>query len=330
MKIKIMAFAVGVCCLIGMFAGCSGTPQGDKIPQEYGEMTIENVSVSIDQNKNSTFAVIDPVFSIEEKAEPLRYVYDTSYLNISENGVVTACKRENKTVNVRAECLHDEQHFRTVFSVEIKYIPYDGAGANPLYELKKASGEALPVELRTEHCKAVRTTTTLLIGDSFMDTDFIGEYMSTWAEGKDVLNAGMSSSSSYHWERTYSQIIGGTAPKNIAVHIGTNNFYDFRDTLQGTEESLVRLFSMMHVSYPSANLYFFTITQRVDTKYETQVREVNAFMKEWCRKYDWVTCVDTSALITTDMLRDGVHPKTEHYAVFTEALAKAGCEIAEK
>ncbi len=328
-----VTLAVCLFCMMGLLAGCSAGPQSsggeENMGKEFGEVRIENVAVSIDQNKNSTFALISPVFSRADKAEPLRYVYDTSYLHISDDGVVTARKRENKTVNVRAECGHAEQHFRTVFSVEIKYIPYEGAEADSLYRLETVFGNELPVALRSQQCEAITPNTTVLIGDSFMDTSFIGEYMGTYAVNKDVVAAGMSSSSSYHWERAYSEIIGGAAPKNVAIHIGTNNFYDFRDSAQGTRESLRRMLSMMHVSYPTTRLYWFTITQRTDRQWAAQVEEVNAYMKEWCGQFDWVTCVDTSAKITPDMLRDGVHPKTEYYSIFTDSLIKAGCEIAE-
>lgn len=319
-------------CAVGLFAACSGsgTADGGKengVKDDYGALSIGDVSVSIDQNKHSTFAQLTPEFTKPEKAETLRYVYDTSYLHITEDGAVTALRRENKTVNVRAECTHEQQHFRTVFSVEVKYVNYEGADANALYRMETVFGNPLPVAARAQTCEAVSQNTTLFLGDSFMDPGFIGEFMQTFAPGKDVLHAGMSSSSSYHWERAYAEIVGDVAPKNIAVHIGTNNFYDFRDSVPATEESLTRLLSMMHVSYPTTHLYWFTITLRQDTSRAQQVRETNEYMKKWCERYDFVTCVDTSAAITTDMLRDGVHPKTEHYAIFTNALAAAGCEI---
>ena len=180
-------------------------------------------------------------------------------------------------------------------------------------------------------CADLTENSTLFIGDSFMDDYFIGDYMATYAADKDVLNAGISSTTSYHWEAVFSDIIGSTAPGNIVLHVGTNNFYDAHDGVEFTEASLTRLLTYLHTSYPSSKIWWFNITQRADTSYASQVTETNAYMAEWCSQYDWVTCVDTCSKIDASMLRDdGVHPKTETYSVFTDALVAAGCEIAPK
>ncbi len=210
-----------------------------------------------------------------------------------------------------------------VFKVEIEFLKFaeDSSG---LYDLSR-----FDVAQRAELCKEVTANTTLFIGDSFMDNHFIGEYMRSFAQGKDVLHAGISSTTSYHWEAAYSTVIG-TAPKNIVMHVGTNNFYDVHDLTSDTQDSLTRLFMLMHSKYPSSNIYWFNITQRSDTSYAQNVSETNVYMAEWCAKYDWITCVDTCSKVTTAMLGDGVHPTTENYKVFTDALVEAGCEITEK
>ena len=188
-----------------------------------------------------------------------------------------------------------------------------------------------PVASRAIACKAVNENTTLFLGDSFMDGAFIGDYMKTFAEGKEVLNAGMSSTTSYHWERAYTEIIGATAPKNIVLHIGTNNFYDLHDAEEDTQESLKRLMMYLHTSYPTSEIFWFNITQRTNTAYAQSVTATNAVMAEWCAKYDWITCVDTCSKISAGALReDGVHPLTQSYQIFTDALAEAGCEIVNK
>lgn len=324
---KTLLMACIMVCSVAAFAACGtennneGT-NGENNGQtdEYGSVCVEDVKVYINSNKNTTFAEIYPVFTKPEKSETLTYTYDTSIISIEDN-IVTALKRVDETVNVRAQ----SEHFSTVFKVEVEYIRFTGSDASDLYDLSKFS-----VASRTETCKAVNEKTTLFIGDSFMDDYFIGDYMTTYAEGKEVLNAGISSTTSYHWEAAYSQIMGTTAPKNIVLHIGTNNFYDAHDTVEDTEQSLMRLFMFMHNSYPASNIYWFNITQRTNTAYASQVTETNAYMANWCAKYDWITCVDTCSKVTANMLRDGVHPTTENYKVFTDALVEAGCNIEEK
>lgn len=317
---KALLLACVTACSLSMFVGCTdgndNKDDGSNRTEEYGELCIEDCKVYISADKNTTFAEINPVFTKPEKAEELVYIYDAADLKI-ENNIVKPLKREDKTVNVRAK----SEHFNTVFKVEVEYIRFTGS----LYDVSR-----FPVATRAETCKSVTADTTLFIGDSFMDDYFIGDYMGAYAEGKEVMNAGISSTTSYHWEATYAQIIGAVAPKNIVLHVGTNNFYDEHDNVEDTAESLKRLMMFMHESYPASKIYWFNITQRTNTTYAEQVTETNTAMANWFAKYDWGTCVDTCSKVTPAMLRDGVHPTTESYKVFTDALVAAGCEIVNK
>ena len=328
---KLRFKALFIACLaavsLGVFTACGNGDKpepdgpGNEQQNEYGTVSVENVKVYIDDNKNYTFAELNPVFSKPDKAETLEYQY-SSDIKI-ENNVVIPLKRTDKSVGVRAKC----EHFNTTFYVEIERITYTGANASSLYDVSR-----FPVDSRKDKCAQINGNTTLLIGDSFMDDYFIGNYMSSFAADKEIINAGMSSTRTYHWEREFSNIIGATAPKNIAIHIGTNNFYDNpNDTVQDAEASLTRLMMYIHNRYPETNVYWFNITQRTDTAYAQRVTETNAYMAEWCAKYDWITCVDTCSKMNSSLLlEDGIHPNAAGYKVFTDELVKAGCEIISK
>ena len=326
-------FIAGVMALMmALLVGCAGA--GEKLPvtppddtdktSEYGELSIEDVKVNIDQYKHYTFAEIEPVFSKPEKAEELTYTYDTDKIKI-EGNVVTPLKRTDEVVNVRAE----SEHFNVIFRVKVEVIRYSGDNApmETFFDTSRFSGQIVSL---AEKCRAINEDTTLFIGDSFMDDYFIGEYMQTYAADKEGMHAGISSTTSYHWEAVFEDIIGDTAPKNIVLHIGTNNFYDARDGVEFTEASLTRLMMYLHTTYPTSNIWWFNITQRTDTSFAEEVSETNDYMAEWCAQYDWITCVDTCSKISAGMLKDGIHPKTENYKVFTDALAEAGCEIVTK
>ena len=299
----------------------SGQTQTDET-NGYGYLCIEDQTVCINTDRNYTFAEITPVFTVPDKAEDLTYTYDTEEIKI-ENDIITPLKREDTIVNVRAE----SEHFSTIFRVTVDYIPLTGLEADPWYDV---SDFTTKISANASRCAAATSDTTVFLGDSFMDDAFIGDYMDTYAADKDVLNAGISSTTSYHWEAMYSDVIGETAPKNIVIHLGTNNFYDIRDSVEQTEASLIRLFEYLHTSYPETNIYWFNITQRQDTSYATQVTQTNAYLANWCAQYEWITCVNTSSKVDFSMLKDGVHPLTEYYSVFTYALVNAGCEIEAK
>lgn len=308
--------------------GTGGEHTGDETQSEYGTVTIDDVKVYIDENRNYTFAEINPVFSKPDKAEELTYEV-TKDIKI-ENNIVIPLKLTDKSVGVRAK----SEHFNTTFHVEIEKVVYTGTDASTRYVLKDNNNNDFPVDARKTTCTAVNENTTLFIGDSFMDDYFIGNFMSTFATGKEVINAGMSSTTSYHWEAAFNDIIGATAPKNIVMHIGTNNFYDKpHDLVQDTEESLTRLMMLMHSKYPTTKIYWFNITQRLNTDYADRVTETNAYMAAWCEKYDWITCVDTCSKIDESLIRpkpDGTHPTDAGYEVFMQELVRAGCEIVAK
>ena len=172
--------------------------------------------------------------------------------------------------------------------------------------------------------------TTLFIGDSFFDVRYFWtDFYDTYA-GKDAICAGISGSTTYDWEQYAETFLRYTAPKNIVMHMGTNNFYDDHDTSDQATDNLQRMFTVIHNILPEAKIYYFAITQRSDTAYKSGVSETNDAMQEWCDGYSWITFLDTEELITTSMLADGVHPKLEHYSVFTGALAEAKIEMETK
>ncbi len=322
-KLKALA-VIGLIAVTGItFASCGKTGGTD-----YGELSIEDVKVYINYDKNYTFAEIEPEFTKSDKAEALTFTYDETALKI-ENNIVTPKKRADETYSVKAK----SEHFEASFNVEVEYLLFEGLDAkySAQFDLTDFQDKFTS---RGERCASdVTAKTTLFLGDSFMDDMYIGEYMTEFKanEGKDVVNAGINSTTSYHWEREYERVIGSTAPKNIVFHIGTNNFYDVHDSVEETEASLCRLMMFLHTSYPTSNIYWFNITQRKNTSYASQVTETNNYMKTWCAKYDWVICVDTSSKISTTMLReDEVHPKKETYQVFIDTLGESGCVMENK
>ena len=175
--------------------------------------------------------------------------------------------------------------------------------------------------------------TTLFIGDSFFDvrrywTDFYEDYA-----GKDVFTAGISSSRADQWRDILVEQIcasfGNKSPKNIVIHIGTNDIHDGAYSTNRVKNNLTGLFTMLHEKYPQAKIYYFGITHRAGQPvYKDNV--VNSYITEWCKAKDYITYIDTPSLITTDMLRDGVHPKLEYYSIFMDELQKAGCVILNK
>lgn len=175
------------------------------------------------------------------------------------------------------------------------------------------------------------SATTLFIGDSFFDAgQFWTNFYSTYA-GKDALCFGISATTSYDWDIYLGSWVGKLNPKNVVMHIGTNNVYDDGDQAADAVLSLQRLFTLMHGKLPESRIYYFGISQRsYDTAKIGIVNTVNTVMKAWCGERSWITYLDTPGKLTNDMLKDNVHPKIEYYSVFTNELASAGLVMAAK
>lgn len=172
--------------------------------------------------------------------------------------------------------------------------------------------------------------TTLFIGDSFFDVRYFWtNFYETYAD-RDAICAGISGSTTYDWEQYAETFLRKTAPKNIVMHMGTNNFYDDHDSAETATESLQRMFTLIHSILPDTKIYYFAITQRSETTYKSGVSATNAAMKTWCDGHSWITFLDTEEMITPNMLLDGVHPRLEHYSVFTGALTEAKIEMESK
>ena len=174
--------------------------------------------------------------------------------------------------------------------------------------------------------------TTIFIGDSFFD----GEFWSTFYDlywSREVLRCGVSSSTSYDWEVFTTEFLKDTNPKNIVMHIGTNNIYDDNKNAEVTVKALQRMFSYMHETLPTTNLYYFGISLRTYDEAKIAIaKEVNAAMETWCADKDYITFIgSTVERLTGDMLRDNVHPREDSecnaYKIFVEELANSGIEM---
>jgi len=167
--------------------------------------------------------------------------------------------------------------------------------------------------------------TTLFIGDSFFDTRWFWTDFYTKYPGKEALCCGISSTTTYDWETFTSSFLAYTNPKNLVVNLGTNNVYDDGEAAWAVTEDLQRLFTLIHSQLTNTKIYYFSIAQRNDnsTARKETVSAINDAMQKWCEHKTWITFIDIEDKLTTNMLRDGVHPQLQYYSVYMNALADA-------
>lgn len=319
------------------FFGCetsSDSGQGGSVGGNVkDELTIDDISLICTSDGTSTFAKIKPNFSIPGKAEQLTYTYDTSKINIDENGVVTVKTKRTTDVTVNAA----SKNYKTSFEVSVTYQKISDLMADRRYDYTTNQYDNYS-EMKTR-CESVinEGSTTLIIGDSFTNDWFISSesgpsngwldsYRTKDGKTKDIINAGTSGSTSFHWQTMCGTLLGKKAPKNIVLNIGTNDFYNVGQTVESVTESLQTLLMMLHTKFPSTKIWLFTINQRKNVDYYDEVIEANAVMKAWTEEWDFVTQVDSCSLLTLQLLTDGIHPTSEGYDVMFGALEQAGIE----
>ncbi len=318
--------AITACAFFGCETSSDSGQGGSGGGNVKDELTIDDISLICTSDGTSTFAKIKPNFSIPEKAEQLTYTYDTSKINIDENGVVTVKTKRTADVTVNAA----SKNYKTSFKVSVTYRHIDDMTGDSRYNYKTRFLSSY--NSMKSRCESVinQGATTVVIGDSFTDDYFIAEWIATYREKdgktKDLINAGINSTTSRHWQAMCGTLLGKVEPKNIVINIGTNDFYDGGQTVESVTESLQTLVMMLHSKFPSTKIWLFTINQRKNINYYDEVIEANAVMKAWTEEWDFVTQVDSCSLLTLQLLTDGIHPTSEGYDVMFGALEQAGIE----
>ncbi|MGN1093405.1 MAG: SGNH/GDSL hydrolase family protein [Candidatus Neoclostridium sp.] len=282
---------------------------------DYGTLTVEDVIAWVGYPASE----LDFAFSKSEYAEQLTYEYDATALTIdAAKNTVTALKAGEFEVLAKSE------HFADRFKVKAETVNK----SDSRYNVSADNDNRIAGKLSVYNNAGNDGKTTLFIGDSFFDERWFWTNFDQTYAGKDAIIAGVSGSTSYDWEHFTETFLKFVSPKQVAMHMGTNNVYDDNDTAAQAISALQRMFYVMHQAMPETHIYWFNISQRsYDPDKIAIVSSVNSQMTKWANGRTWLTVIDTSSKLTNDMLKDNVHPKLEHYDVFVDALKDAGAVI---
>jgi len=267
-------------------------------------------------------------FTKPEHAEALSYQYDSTALVI-DAGKSTVKALKSGSYLVRAS----SKHFSASFTVNAEVVDKtatDNNGSSKWSAAAKFASRATERE-NIWNARGNDGTTTAFIGDSFFDDGFWTNFYTEEYFGKyDALRLGISATTTYDWEDWINGWLSKTNPRNIVMHMGTNNIYDDGDNAATATSALKRMFTMMHDKLPGVKIYWFSISQRsYNVALQEIVKTVNANMKVWCDERDYITYIHTVDTLTADMLKDSVHPLPDCYYVFRDALKKTDIQIDE-
>jgi len=180
----------------------------------------------------------------------------------------------------------------------------------------------------SETVAVLNENTTVFIGDSFFDgRQFWTDFYDDDYKNANAFLAGIGSTTVDNWLNLKDEVLAGfkdCSPKNIVMHLGTNSLWDDSATPESVASELKELFNRLHESYPTSNIYYFSITHRDIGEDNDRIDAVNSIISSWCETKPYVTFINTANRITSSILYDQIHPRLGCYSIFTEELQKAG------
>ncbi|MFA5235749.1 MAG: GDSL-type esterase/lipase family protein [Bacilli bacterium] len=174
---------------------------------------------------------------------------------------------------------------------------------------------------------------TLFIGDSFFDPRVFWRSFYDDFEGLNCFSAGISGSKADDWIHFRKRLIDNISPKQIVMHIGTNDVNDSeKPTFKPLDyyKQITRFLDLVLSESPDVKIYFFGIENRSGSSgYESKNLYVEAVTKmieeEFAPAYsNQFVYMDSPAVFNADQQRylssDGIHPSPEGYAYYVSFL----------
>lgn len=170
---------------------------------------------------------------------------------------------------------------------------------------------------------------TLFVGDSFFDekncwTSFYSDF-----EDLNCVSVGISGSQTSHWYAARERLIKVWEPKNIVIHIGTNDINDNTITLTVDQyyDRITAFLEMIMGEYPQTPVYYFGIENRNGDQggknaYSQAVTE--KIKNEFAGKHPTFNYLDSPAVFNADpdvyVSADNIHPSKKGYEVYLKLL----------
>ncbi len=293
----------------------------------YGELIISDLTLYNGYSGDKP----EVKFTNEKYIEDIEYSFDSDAIKY-ENGVFTSLI-VNKTILVKAKTTHLETTFN-IFTKEI-------ANSNKVNNLvnKWVNDGSI-------------TNETLFIGDSFFDTEFWNNFYTTSnnEEGsftnKLARTNGISATTATQWEKYIEKLVLPLSPKNLVIHLGTNDLFDDHRNEEYIVNKLLDIIKTIHINLVDTKIYYFSIEPRtykashlssLDEIIST-IKRINNSLSEEFAKLDYVTYLDSSTKfynndgsVNSNMFRDGTHPILSLYnSWYKKLLIDANIEIDDK
>lgn len=305
-----IAIALSVMFIV---AGCgSPTTSPEAPPEQEGVLSVSNVYQYLGYNPEKIATKMDG------KLEELDLYYDIvdeSVCSITD-GYVTGLKVGSTGV-----------YAQTIGGQEVEFTVTVRDPAEFAYNAVVLSHEQkFPVAVQNH--TVTEEGMTLFVGDSFFDTqNFWHSFNEDWY-GKNCFSVGVSSSQTTDWMIMRNRLINRFKPKNIVMHIGTNDINaTMRPTVQSYYDVITKFISTVIAENPTAEIYYLGIENRNGDQagrndYSFAVTE--KIRQEFAPQYGTFHYIDSPAVFNaapdTYVAADNIHPSGTGYKYYVDTL----------
>lgn len=267
---------------------------------DYGKVKSKDITVY----KNYEGVAPDLTFTKPNRAEELTYTFDGNDIKY-ENGKFVALNI-NKTVTVTGK----SEHFETTFKVSTKEFDFENrvVAYENAWNVNKYKGQ------------------TVYLGDSFFDAQFWSNFYTLFAK-KDVLQQGISATTVTDWMLFAQRLIYPQEPKEIVMHLGTNDMFDDKLTNTQNLENILLFFGQIYERLPEVKIYYFSVEPRTSALAGTTNARQKAYLdvfnngvKEYAQTEDRLVYLDSAQYfydndgnVIASQTKDGCHPINSLY-----------------
>lgn len=192
--------------------------------------------------------------------------------------------------------------------------------------------------------KNVNNVDALFVGDSFFNpgspyggtgNGYWSDFYTTWAN-KNAYTVGISSAVTEDFEALLFRLVVKYNPKNVVLHIGTNDIFDAHESKDKIAERIKTLVTHIREYLPETNIYWFTIEPRGNQSGSDNenIKYINSEITGFAGDKDYFTvldsyswCFNANGSVNTRFFRDGVHPLLANYKKYVQCLVDTGFAV---
>ena len=266
-----------------------------------------------------------------DRLDEIEYDYDGDYLSIVDNKISAITSIAGSAPNAKRE-----------FEVTAKLGNNEKTFVVTVKNTYNREGKLTSYKNEQTTRGITKNKYTLVLGDSFFDYYYDRGWSQIYSDiDGDIFDSGVAASTFEEWFYYAPKLIYDIAPKYIAMHLGTNDFWDLRSDADYNYGKFVAFVERIHAHCPNTKIVYFSIENRgyvMPNKTASQtlaiLNDYNAQVKAYCDASSFVTFVDSFTHFTNSdgscntslFYDDNTHPLPSEHSFYIEKMIENGID----